>query len=255
LALRRNVMLYFVVVLIYSVFGSGLAGGDLPEGLVFLMNFDEGSGDTVHDLSGFGNDGVVEGKVDWVDGKYGKGFNFDGATNIAVENAVPLSELTHPMSVGLWINPAAVGGWRSILEMDGPAGWKIGLHTTGDVIVWTTYHVQDFGATTPIEPDQWSHIAATWDGSTALIYLNGELDATVPGGGVIDVTDVPGLHLGFRSTSRASWYEGIVDEAFIFDRVIDENELNEYIRGFDDIIAVEPGGKLSTAWGALKDSI
>ena len=138
--------MYFVIVLICSVIGSGLASADLPEGLVFLMDFEEGSGDTVHDLSGFGNDGVVEGKVDWVNGKYGKAFNFDGATNIAVENAEPLSALTHPMSVGLWINPTAVGGWRSILEMDGPAGWKIGIHTTGNVIVWTTYHVQDFGA-------------------------------------------------------------------------------------------------------------
>jgi hypothetical protein len=247
-------MLCFVVVLVFSLISLNLAIGALPEGLVFLMNFDEGSGDVVHDLSGYGNDGVVEGKVDWVNGKYGKAFNFDGATNITVENAKPLSDLTHPMSVGLWINPSAVGGWRSILEMDGPAGWKIGLHTTGNVIVWTTYHIQDFGANTPIEVGEWSHIAATWDGSTALIYLNGELDATVPGAGVINVQDVPGLHLGFRSTSRASWYEGAVDEAFVFNRVIDEDELKEYVAGFADILAVEPGGKLTTTWGSMKDS-
>ena len=252
--MRKNVILCFVTVLVFGLVGLNLAGGSLPEGLVFLMNFDEGSGDTVHDLSGFGNDGIVEGKEDWVNGKFGKAFNFDGATNIAVENAKPLSELTHPMSVGLWINPTAVGGWRSILEMDGPAGWKIGLHTTGNVIVWTTYHVQDFGAATPIETGEWSHIAATWDGAEALIYLNGELDAAVAGGGVIDVTGVEGLHLGFRSTSRASWYEGAVDEAFIFNRVIDEDELKEYVRGFADILAVEPDDKLAATWGGLKDS-
>jgi hypothetical protein len=238
----------------FSLVGLKLANGTLPEGLVFLMTFDEGKGDTVKDLSGFGNDGIVEGKTDWVDGKYGKAFNFDGATNITVDNAKPLSELTHPMSTGLWINPTVVGGWRSILEMDGPAGWKIGLHNGTDAIVWTTYHVKDFVAATPIKVGEWSHIAATWDGSTALIYLNGELDAEVQGGGVIDVSGVPGLHLGFRSTSRASWYEGAVDEVFVFNRLIDEDELKKYVRGFADIIAVEPGGKLTTTWGSMRDS-
>ena len=158
------------------------------------------------------------------------------------------------MSVGLWINPTVVGGWRSILEMDGPAGWKIGTHNGTDAVVWTTYHVKDFVAATPIATGEWTHIAATWDGAEALIYVNGELDATVAGGGVIDVSNVVGLHLGFRSSSRASWYEGAVDEAYVFNRLIDENELKTFIKGFADIVAVEPGGKLTTEWGALNGS-
>jgi hypothetical protein len=250
----KSSMLCLVTVLVFSLVGFGLASGALPEGLVFLMTFDEGSGEDVHDLSGYGNNGVVVGKTDWVDGKYGKAFNFDGATHITVQNAEPLGKLTHPMSVGLWINPTVVGGWRSILEMDGPTGWKIGLHNGTDAVVWTTYFVKDFVAATPVEVDRWTHIAATWDGAEALIYVDGVLDATVPGGGVIDVSDVPTLDLGYRSSSSASWYEGAVDEAFVFNRLIDENELTKYVNGFGDILAVEPGRKLTTMWGSMKDS-
>lgn len=246
--------LVFVAVLILTMTLSGLVNAAPPDGLVFFMDFDEGNGDDVHDTSGFGNDGVIEGKSDWVEGKYGKALNFDGATHVTVPNAKPLSELTHPMSVGLWINPSAVGGWRSIVEMDGNAGWKIGLHSTGDVVVWTTYHVQDFGAATPILADEWIHMAATWDGSEALIYVNGELDAAVAGGGVIDVSGEPSLDIGFRRTSQSSWYEGIIDEVFIFNEVISEDEIKDYMKGFKDVLAVEPGGKLTSKWGELKDS-
>lgn len=251
--MKRDMALCFVTLLVFSVVGSGLARGALPEGLVFLMIFDEGTGDIVHDQSGFGNDGTVEGNTEWEAGKYGNAFNFDGTTHITVPNAEPLSELTHPMSAGLWINPTAVGGWRSILEMDGPTGWKIGTHDGSDAIVWTTYFVKDFVAVTPVPVGEWTHIAATWDGSEVLIYFNGELDAAVAGGGVIDVSVEPSLDIGYRSSSASSYYEGAVDEVFIFDRIISKGELNTYMSGFDDFLAVEPGGKLAAAWGALKD--
>ena len=48
--------LSFIMVLIFSLVVSGLVRGALPEGLVFLMMFDEGKGGDVHDQSGFGND-------------------------------------------------------------------------------------------------------------------------------------------------------------------------------------------------------
>jgi len=241
---------FFVI----SLVGSTAVNAQSSAGLIFAMTFDEGSGSTVHDLSGNGNHGSVMGTTDWGAGKHNGGFSFDGATYITVPNAEPLSSLTHPMSVGLWINPDELGGWRSIVEMDGPAGWKIGLNNGTDAVVWTTYFVKDFAAATPVEVDRWTHIAATWDGAEALIYVDGVLDATVPGGGVIDVSDVPSLDLGYRSSSSASWYEGAVDEAFVFDRLIDENELTKYVNGFSDIIAVEPGRKLTTMWGSMKDS-
>jgi len=250
--MKRNMMLYLFTVLVFSVFVSSSVRGDLPNGLVFLMTFDEGLGDIAHDQSGYGNDGTIDGKEGWEDGIFGKAFNFDGATYITVPNAEPLSELTHPMSVGLWINPAAVGGWRSILEMDGAAGWKIGLNNGTDAVVWTTYTVKDFAAATPIATDEWTHIAAVWDGSEALIYVNGELDATVAGGGVIDVSNEPSLDFGYRSTTAASWYEGAVDDAFIFNRLIDQSEIKTYMDGFANLLAVEPGGKIATAWGELK---
>ena len=93
-----KVSLCSIALLTFSLFLSGLVIAAPPDGLVFLMNFDEGSGGDVNDLSGFENDGTIEGKIDWVDGKFDGGLNLDGATYVTVPNANPLSELTHPNS-------------------------------------------------------------------------------------------------------------------------------------------------------------
>jgi len=248
---RRKLLCLVSVLFALSLVGSVTVNAQSSAGLVFAMTFEEGSGDQIQDLSGNGNHGTAMGSGNWGAGKYGGGFHFDGATFITVPNAEPLSSLTHPMSVGLWINPDELGGWRSIVEMDGPAGWKIGTHNGTDAVVWTTYFVKDFVATTPVMANVWTHIAATWDGAEALIYVNGELDATIAGGGVIDVSGEPSLDIGYRRSSAASWYAGYVDDLFIYDRVLSQDELQDVTGGLSTT-AVEPGSKLSTSWGALK---
>jgi hypothetical protein len=250
--MKRHSVLCLVTALMFSLIGSGLARGVLPEGLVFLMTFDEGKGDTVQDLSGFGNDGVVEGKADWINGKFGGAFHLDGATHITVENADPLSKLTHPMSVGAWVNPDILGDWRNIVEMDGNTGWKMGFHDS-HCIVWTTYHVLDFISTTPIEIGEWTFVVSTWDGAEAIVYVNGEPDAPIVGGGVINVEGEPSLDIGWRRTTGVSTFEGGMDELFIFNRVLDQDEIKDLMKGFADLLAVEPSGKLSATWGALKN--
>lgn len=252
--MKKQSVMCLIMVLVFSFAGFGLVHGALPKGLVFLMTFDEGQGDAVKDLSGFGNNGTVEGKKDWINGKFSGAFHFDGATFITVSNANPLGKLTHPMSVGFWAYPEVLTGWHQVVEMDGNAGWKMGFNVAN--FVWTTYHVQDFTATnTPIALNTWTHGVSTWDGKEAIIYINGEPEPAITGAGVIDVENEPSLDIGYRRTSAASWYIGGLDELFVFNRVIDEKEIKEIMKGFADMLSVEPMDKTATTWGHIKDRL
>jgi len=246
---------YWLVIAILSVsfVMSFTAQAQLTKGLVFAMTFEEGKGNVVHDVSGQGNHGEVVGDSDWSAGEFGGGFHFDGETHIAVPNAEPLSSLSHPMSVGCWVNPDALGGWRSVVEMDKEVvagGWKIGFHDSR-AVVWTTYRVKDFIATTPVEVNKWTHIAATWDGAQAIIYVNGKPDAPIAGGGVIDVKDVPSLDIGWRRTTGSSFYVGYIDDVFVYDKVLSEKEVNDIMGGLS-ALAVKPGFKTAATWGHIK---
>ncbi len=251
--MRKSRMLCLVAaVFVVSMAGSTIVRAQLSGGLIFVMTFDEGSGTRVNDLSGNANHGSVEGNSDWGAGKYSGGFHFDGSTHITVPNAEPLSSLSHPMSVGCWVNPDELGGWLNIVEMDKETvgGWKMGFHDSR-AIVWTTYRVQDFVSTTPVNLGTWTHVTATWDGSQAIVYVNGNPDPAIAGGGVIDVSDVPSLDIGYRRTSAASFYVGSMDDLFIYDRVLSQQEIQDLMGGFS-ALSVEPGSKVTTTWGALK---
>ena len=60
----------FLVILVLLYAGSLYALD--TTGLVLYLPFDEGSGVVAHDASENGNDGELEGNVEWVDGVYGK---------------------------------------------------------------------------------------------------------------------------------------------------------------------------------------
>lgn len=246
------------MVFVISLIGIYPAIAQLDKGLVLAITFDQSSGDTVRDASGYNNHGKVTGKVDWKAGKYGNAFHLDGATHIAVPNKTPLTLLTHPMTVGCWINPDSVTGWHNILEMDRTnadkkGGWKLGLNATKN-LVWTTYGVKDFAATSVVTVGQWTHVAATWDGAQAIVYYNGKPDAPIAGGGVInvkDATDVPSLDIGWRRSSAASFFIGSIDDLFVYNRVLSQAEINELTTKLS-ALAVEPHSKITTTWGALK---
>ena len=241
------------MVFFYLIFFAVVVQAELPEDIVFLLTFDEIKGDEIIDLSGNGNHGLAVGKSKIEKGKFGDSFYFDGKTSITVKNAKPLGELTDPMSVGVWLKPDILGGWRNIVEMDGKTGWKFGFHDS-KALVWTTYFVKDFITTQPVEDKEWSHVAATWNGKEAKMYINGEevKGSPIAGGGVIDVKKEPSLDIGFRRTSADCYFEGFMDELFISNKVLTVNEIKKYQEGFDALLQVDPKSKLTTVWGSIK---
>ena len=227
----------------------GVSGAARAE-LIFLAGFNDGGGDTVADE--YGATGKVVGNAGWVDGKFDGGFDFDGATAVSFPKNDALAAITEPMTVGAWVNPAAQDGWRNIVEMDGVAGsWKLGF-SDGGVPVWTTYFVKDHGANTAIPAGEWTHVAATYDGASAKVYINGGLDADIAGNGSIDVSvaDIPTLDIGWRSTSQSSFFQGQMDEVFVASGVMSEGELATAMNGL--VTAVEAQGKAAVRWAELK---
>jgi len=76
-----------VILCIFLPFTTSFA--QIDNSLVLYLPFDEGTGDIAKDGSGNGNDGVLNGKPKWVEGKYGSALEFDGKTNYV---EVPFSD-------------------------------------------------------------------------------------------------------------------------------------------------------------------
>ncbi|MBM3216900.1 LamG domain-containing protein, partial [Candidatus Poribacteria bacterium] len=244
---------YFGVSVLAALLLCGSAQADLPKDIVLYINFDEGKGDKLVDHSIYGHTlDRVAGKEKWVAGKYAGAMEFDGATAFQTKKSDILAKFDSTISVGAWVKPIALTGWTNIVEMDGPANaaWKVGFNNA--LLVFTTYRVKDHNGATNLALDKWQHVAYTYDGKSAKMYIDGKLDKDEPGAGTIKTADAgtPTLDVGWRSGSKASYLSGILDDLWISNVVKSEKEINTLMGGIN--LAVDAQGKTSTTWGAIK---
>ena len=124
-------LLSFGMVVLITLTGANIVMAQ-EEGLILHLPFDEGSGDTVADLSATGLDGEVFGNAEWVKGIKGAAINFDGET--AYVN-LPASDVLHEageqVSFALWFNATVVPGDVKWVKM----GLLIGRGHNGDFAV------------------------------------------------------------------------------------------------------------------------
>ena len=185
----------------------------VPE-LVAAYSFDEGSGATVVDTSGHGNNGTLENATWTAAGKYGKALVFNGTSaRVTVNDAVSL-RLTTAMTLEAWVNPSTVtGAWRDVIYkgndnyyLEGTSSLN-GAPAAGGTF-GTTY------GTGPLAANTWTHLAVTYDGVTLRLYVNGTQVSTAPGSGSI-VTSPNSLQIGGDSI-YGQYFQGMIDEVRVY---------------------------------------
>ena len=142
-----------------------------------------GSGAYIKDSSGYGNNGTPTGTT-FVQGKIGKARSFNESTDyiqVADNNNL---DLTTALTIDAWVkvnslpqsgNPsivtkAAASGARSYaLILNSTGNFVLGLTSDGTTMTYLT-------SSTSLSAGVWYYLAATWDGSTAKLYLNGVED-------------------------------------------------------------------------------
>lgn len=233
-----------------------------PESITGMWLFDEGKGGTAADSSENGNDGEIHG-AKWVDGKFGKALEFDGASSWV--------EVPHSNTVGF----KAGVSFTITCYFKGTrvAGALVGKNyeDTSQVLPWyllwnggadnkVTLYLRDGASTsfrangtTEIGDDKWHFVVgrADADAGKASIWIDGKMEAeadfnTKDGYGTGDGV----FHIG-RHYDR--YTEGIIDEVALFNVALEEDDIKFLMEnGLETAAAVEPVNKLTTTWGRIK---
>jgi fibronectin type 3 domain-containing protein len=102
----------------------------------------------------------------------------------------------------------------------------------------------------------WTHVAATWNGSTMVIYTNGVQQASLASGGSITTTTDP-LAIGTKNTGTATgdYFKGELDEVRIYNRALGVAEINTVMHAGDTaptvpagLSAVPANAQVSLSW-------
>lgn len=235
------------------------------EGLIAGYPMNEGGGDEVKDISGNEYHGTLNG-ADWhksADAPTG-GFAVEftgGQSHMAAENVFS-SLPNNAVSMGAWFYLTNHTTYEGILsgseagKGNPPGGccqYRImvnpGFLPFFDAGTHADVAVQGF----TVEEERWYHYVMTIGDEKVFIYMDGEnIHENVPKSDPLPELATP-LLIG-TGESPGTWpLTGYVDDAFVFDRVLSQEEVEEIMSdGLEGALSVSPKGKLASRWAALK---
>jgi hypothetical protein len=136
-------------------------------------------------------------------------------------------DLTNAMTMEAWVNPTTLTNWRTILMKEAPTGLAYGLyaHDGSRPAAYIRIGSADIGqqGTAALAANTWTHVAATYDGTTLRLYINGvQVSTTTVTGAVVATTGV--LRLGGNS-AWGEYFAGLIDEVRVYSRVLTAAEI------------------------------
>jgi len=239
-----------------------VAQAKVDPSLVLYFDFEGVQGDTVKDLSSYGNDGTIQGKPNLVDGQFGKGLELDGGSFIIVSDCDEF-KITKEVTLASWQKFKSVDANYNFLVCRW--AWAKGSNRCYETYLLkgapamvvssdgTDATASPAVAKEAVKLDKWYNIVGVFDGSEVKVYVDGEESASVKHGGGKIVAGVGPISIGDNNEGIAPDYRfvGAIDEVAVYNRALNQNEIKQKMMS-GHTLAVRVEGKLTTTWGVIK---
>ena len=195
---------------------------------VAAYGFEEGSGTTVTDISGNGNDGTISAAVWSAAGRFGNALSFNGSSARVNILDSPSLDLTAAMTLEAWVYPTTLSGWRTVILKETSGGLAYSLYAHDNAprpAAYVNLGGGDISALgiQALPLNTWTHLAASYDGSMLRIFVNGTQVGSRSVGGSITVS-TGALRIG-GNAPWGEYFAGRIDEVRIYDRTLTQAEI------------------------------
>ena len=202
--------------------------------LVGWWKFDEGSGVTVLDGSGYGNHGTIKGNPQWVLGQDDDALEFDGVDDYVEVPHAPILTVDNEVTVMAWINTGRYIGptgddWQGIMAKGSPRSYSLYTQVSG-ALHFSTAGVGTLSSE-QIPLNEWVHVCAMVIGGTHQYYINGE-DAGTSGSGIVlpGAADTATVRIG-NSRGANREFLGMIDDVRLYNKALTQDEVIQAMRG------------------------
>jgi len=209
-------------------------------GLVASYGFDAGSGTTVADDSGTGNNGTISGATWTPNGKNGGALDFDGTNDsVSIPGTTSTLAMTTGMTLSAWVKPRDIAGLnqqiigRDSLSLGGSA-WSLNADSASQKPGFTVFAQNPSTGTTTsgtasgtaaLTNGDWAHLTGVWTGSIMSLYVNGTLVGFGSvSGNVVNTGEA--IKIGGTSVGGvAKYFDGLIDDVRIYNRALSSAEI------------------------------
>ena len=253
--LKNLVIIFFTFCLLFV--GNSFAKVK-PETIVGIWLFDENVGNIAKDTSPNGkNNGVLQEKPKWVQGKFGKALEFDGTNGVEIANPEKFNFLT--WTYVLWFKADQGGDYPNLIgrQFANSHGWTIHLDPAGQ-----TFRIRidtDGGInqvkTAPknVRDGKWHHGAITHDDKNKKLemYIDGVKGETIYAGNYKNQGGF--LKIASPAVGAVNLNKGAIDEVAIFNVLLTKDEITDIMKnGLEPLASVSSLEKLACIWGTIK---
>jgi hypothetical protein len=228
-----------------------------PELLQGYWMFDEGTGTTIADSSGFGNHGTIMGAKWTASGKFGNALVFDGTDDYVEINGYKGVLGTQSRTVTSWVKTGANRHMDIISWGNNSPGEQWLFSTTGagsrsepTGVLRLNVSGGFITGSKRATDDQWHHIAAVLendglaDVGDVVLYVDGEPDAlTKVITQAIHTTIGTNVKIGASSEGTSRFFEGSIDNLRVYERAISGIEISDMSKGIH-VVAYEGSSRL-----------
>jgi hypothetical protein len=218
----------------------------LRQGLVGLWHFDDGMGSLVaSDSSGNMNTGTLVGlnpSTVWTDGQLAGGLETNAAGYATVPRSATIDSIVEQVTLAAWVYRDG-----TIVDFGTAASRQIGtgltqhyhlsLDSDGRPTAFINRGVpSDFyrmlSAPNPVTAKTWTHLAVTYDGANARLYVDGTQVHALPISGTFGPDTTP-LILGGNGNYQevTERFPGRVDEIVLYNRALTAAEVGQLAAG------------------------
>lgn len=206
----------------------------LADNPIGYWRFGEPSGATAKDSSSAKHDGLYAGNVTLgtkgaIANDTDTAASFDGTNAYVLLGNFYQFPNTSPFSVEAWVKPNVDGSYHGILsrnDANGPPsqGYILYVEPTPAPVVsldriQSTASYAVVQSSTNAGPGAWSHVVATYDGSTLAIYFDGAIQQTQPAAFAITGATNPFV-IAAEAGGSDSYYSGAIDEVAVYDHAL-----------------------------------
>ena len=204
-------------------------------GPIAHWKFDDGTGVIAIDSVG-GHDGTLVNSPSWVTGHLDDALSFDGSNDaVRVPHADTLS-ITETMTFTAWVNASSFGStYQTILAKDGGgSGSNYWFGTWRQLFVFGFFSGglfrEVFNPTLELQPNNWYHLAATFDSTTGdtNLYVDGVL---VQNGTLAFDPTAVSADLGIGRSPDGERWRGVLDDVRIYDELLSAAKIAELAGG------------------------
>jgi len=175
--------------------------------------------------------------INLAEGVHGNGLLLSGKHQIPVKMPAITGEL-NAVSFSAWVKPDSFDRYNEIFRQECPQRMLFSFQEHGTILSFGLNVGGYIECDAPVNPDElldgaWHHCAATFDGETMKVYLNGRLIGSKPRAGTVRYNPAATAFIGSMS-GRSEFFQGGLDEVAFYTVALSAEQVKaDWQRGAD----------------------